>query len=1735
MKKRLIFRAFCTALCLILCLQFCLAAGILSLSVSAASLSVPSATTGITKAQYKDFPAGNSIVCFTGVENTTELGRYLTAMENAGFTQTGSHQRGNVYSYSFTHASGRARLVWSQNEKLMYVVTDNGSVTSPYTARTNYTKVTDTTLAMFSLDHSNRPLTDSNGMCQIFILEDGSYLILDGGYTWDSERLYNFLLDNNRRTDGKVVIHAWYFTHGHADHYGAFQQFSADHCKDVTLEYVISSSTPEGDWLNLTLPTLMSGYGGAKLVRPHTGEVYQMPGLSMEIFYTCEDLYQYNESVGCGNDSSTVCKITVGGQTILYVGDAETNACKKMNAMYGTNLHADFFQVNHHGYSGGISAFFDNVKPTYLIWTSSQAGMELRTINTYYQWQSSSFTADYYHLYNKYIGTYNKVFAADGPVELMTFPYDGNRSALELYTVDDTVRLKDASAAWSENFDSLTPGSYTVTQLAAALGWPLYVDADTNTTFEITSNGKLHVALPFQSPAYQFDATTGVGSPKMNGEIFLNMGSLPHFTNGRTVIEYEMTYHESIIPAVFGAPFRVRNTTKNGVYFTEVTVQADGTVANRYRYDTNWHYLDNHTPRPEVYNRLTTDYITNPDFQYGGYIITDNYKNFPKNDGTYGVYESTMTKSNYTIFGSTDRYKIVIDPNNGIDVYINDTLVSSTRVTDAWGDVIYEDIIGTQFGLRLMPGMDVTVDNISVTREDLIPELLITELAPNGTNSWNEFVEVYNNSNRRINIYDYCLLIDDNPASESTFGDSNVMKILPGTTTFVSPNNSANRVTHTNPAYEDGWLEAGEVALLWVPTNTLWNTSAVKPGNGNTLADFRRSLNLSDDQKAFVCYNNYAHSLNNGGNYLYAIGHADMNYVGTRDTLFGNFVSYVYHLNDALSDYVGSGTVKFKQTFPKTTFVGTGSIRYYYPENNAERGGKLLAAENNVSNPGVLDTAQIRQVETHVTVNGQAVTVFGTTLDLTPYVSRTDVGVTVTLTDSSGNKIETQSTTVTVSEGMAIEVFEGDEALRLLYSENFDSYSQVSYTMDDGHTSTYSSQLQSLKNLLGWEKITATDGSEWELTSDGKLRIYNPYYSTYQSDKYSTPNYDIQVQIGHFEELVGRKVVFEYDFQYNERGASGTSAASFVFGRYVDRSGYCFTPAITAQGFYRPKIGSQSSGGTTLHAQIRPEWIPYTKKTTGYTYPYGGVTNHYNIFGGTNHVKIEIDPYNGMSTSVNGVMISMVQDTAAWETLYATNMGNLLGLSVSNGLEVVLDNLKLYVSEQIEPDLLITEVGNAMGKYEYIEVYNNSDRVLDIYDYKLMRNTDLVTDKKAGNEYLGIGASWGNPIRWTNANIATILPGTHTYTAQASGQSVTLTNPTDGSILPGETAILWVPSNTTFDDTTSKPEVETREMFMEFHGLTDSDKIFAAYNNNNLSLWDSGNIGYGIGYANVDYTTHNAYAMNELVSYVYVNTESSKIYNVEVGVTKHAAAYASIEYSYAHNNSARRGTLLSSVAGEKSPGYALDAQKRTVTLTLGTQNFQVPLGVNPELIADMSLSTLRGASVRINAPTGLRWLTAVSAEDYQTLQAWKEMGVVTDITIGTIIMRTSDLGSGTLSYDRVNETNCFFVKAYDTAWFDENPTVEEGYDASLANSYIFAGSVVNLKQEHYAVKYSAVGCLRVTLADGSVRTVLGGYSADAHARSVAEVAYAALADANSGLSAAEKDVLTGFAAYYQAT
>ena len=526
---------------------------------------------------------------------------------------------------------------------------------------------------------------------------------------------------------------------------------------------------------------------------------------------------------------------------------------------------------------------------------------------------------------------------------------------------------------YAEDFSALKPGIYTADELTKALGWSS-IGTTPKATYQITDDGKLRVYNPYASP-----------DGSMNGQIDLFLGSFDELTTGRVVIEFERTYNEAETCMVFYSTLRIQ---KDGNNFVEPMSMAQGFMQNRVRYNNGWLTLVEQS-RPEniAYNRYTTNYGNNPDFTIGHYVA-DNQP-------------GTTVTDNRTIFKSTDTHRIVVDPVNGVDYYINGVLASSSKLDEAWRETYASACLGDELRIRVMPGIDVTYDNISVWREDAAPEALITELAPNGVagGGWDEYIEIYNNSDRPLNIYDYAI-VRANPLAGTNGKRLSVEEsaaVLAGETTYTAPKNPDYTVTHTNPAYEDGWVAPGESVLLWIATNTLHNGAWSGPngaGNGKTLDDFRAALELSEDQKAFVCYSNYNFSLNNGsGPYLYALVDKDFPAKLTEDiykwdNLTGNFVSYVWHVN---ADGTGYSNEVDTDQFVKNWDSGNPSstIEYVYAENNAARRGIAMQKGSEPNTPGRVADAQKRQVEVYV--NASAGTApLGEPLDVSALLGEND-------------------------------------------------------------------------------------------------------------------------------------------------------------------------------------------------------------------------------------------------------------------------------------------------------------------------------------------------------------------------------------------------------------------------------------------------------------------------------------------------------------------------------------------------------------------------------------------------------------------------------------------------------------------------------------------------------------------------------------------------------------------------
>ena len=220
----------------------------------------------------------------------------------------------------------------------------------------------------------------NNGLGLVFTLEDGSFLICDGGFKEeDGERLYRYLCDRNQGSDG-ILITAWIFTHGHEDHYGAFLWFTQKYGSLVRVRYFLFNpvlNCREGtDYLCSLADTVAAAYPEAVQVVPHTGMKFRFCGLTLEVLFTHEDILPL--PVTSFNDSSTVTKVTFSnGVQCLITGDIQSRSrVSLLQNNMGKYLKSDILQVPHHGDSGGTEGFYELIDPSVVIYSTSNEKFE---------------------------------------------------------------------------------------------------------------------------------------------------------------------------------------------------------------------------------------------------------------------------------------------------------------------------------------------------------------------------------------------------------------------------------------------------------------------------------------------------------------------------------------------------------------------------------------------------------------------------------------------------------------------------------------------------------------------------------------------------------------------------------------------------------------------------------------------------------------------------------------------------------------------------------------------------------------------------------------------------------------------------------------------------------------------------------------------------------------------------------------------------------------------------------------------------------------------------------------------------------------------------------------------------------------------------------------------------------------------------------------------------------------
>ena len=310
----------------------------------------------------ENFEVGGDSVMTYKDATKEEFDAFCAELDKTDFTKVEAHEtNGNcfatyrskaryVYVY-YTACTGKMRVITGAAEEL-------AARSYPANTRKAYTPYI-----------SSIPQPD-NGLGLIIRLPDGRFIIHDGGYAGE-DRVYKALRD--LEPEGKIVIAAWFISHPHIDHYGAFTDFLLNHGadKDIVLERImLNFAAPEkyvalevyGDTTEDVVyihNTIHENAPEVPVLKVHTGQHIDFGEATVEILYTIED--HMPEELRNINDSSMAMRMTLGGESFMILADTGYYSGPILDNMWGDYLKSDILQVAHHGQWPSVESIYHNI------------------------------------------------------------------------------------------------------------------------------------------------------------------------------------------------------------------------------------------------------------------------------------------------------------------------------------------------------------------------------------------------------------------------------------------------------------------------------------------------------------------------------------------------------------------------------------------------------------------------------------------------------------------------------------------------------------------------------------------------------------------------------------------------------------------------------------------------------------------------------------------------------------------------------------------------------------------------------------------------------------------------------------------------------------------------------------------------------------------------------------------------------------------------------------------------------------------------------------------------------------------------------------------------------------------------------------------------------------------------------------------------------------------------------
>ena len=349
-----------------------------------AGVLVPTITSGTASALYK-IGNGGYEYSYTNV-NPNIYSSYLSKLETNGFVKyTENNIDGNLFAtYTQKHMQvnvayypniATIKLIWGPRGYLP-------SLTAPV-AGEDYTVVCSPSVTQIYREGAS---DTSPGECYVVQLEDGSFVVIDGGpkNANDQAALLQYLQSHTPHTHAKPQV-TWMITHVDSDHITLANAFIEAYHNLIDIntvcynfpdfsntdvfssESAISSAEGRNERAATFEGQIDTYYPNANRLIFHSGQILYLPGCKIDFLMTHEDYYPNAFSSGNHTCSAWKMSFTDGG-SFMVLGDCEKGLCEQMSTVYGDTLRSDVLQVSHHGLNGATLALYQEIDPKICFW-----------------------------------------------------------------------------------------------------------------------------------------------------------------------------------------------------------------------------------------------------------------------------------------------------------------------------------------------------------------------------------------------------------------------------------------------------------------------------------------------------------------------------------------------------------------------------------------------------------------------------------------------------------------------------------------------------------------------------------------------------------------------------------------------------------------------------------------------------------------------------------------------------------------------------------------------------------------------------------------------------------------------------------------------------------------------------------------------------------------------------------------------------------------------------------------------------------------------------------------------------------------------------------------------------------------------------------------------------------------------------------------------------------------------